>query len=102
MKRYSRGSLSPFFTEVRGRMRGPLLQLGLSPEAIDPCEGQTNEAALDVCRQEANTTAEGFPSINAPGGSTATVTATDWATKVATLPECLPSGWRHDSAQPWM
>jgi hypothetical protein len=44
-----------------------------------------------------NTTAEGFPLINAPSGSTATVTATDWTAKVATLPVCLPSGWRHDS-----
>ena len=31
-----------------------------------------------------NTAAGGFPSINTPSGSTATVTATDWTAEVAT------------------
>jgi hypothetical protein len=39
-----------------------------------------------------NTTAGGFPSINAPSGSTATVTATDWTAEVATSGASLRVG----------
>ena len=72
-----------------------LLQCGLSPEAIESCEGQPSEAALDACPQETNTTAEDLPSIYAPSGSTATLTAADRIAKVATTVMPTP-GCSHD------
>jgi hypothetical protein len=52
-----------------------LLACGLSPEAIDPCEGQSSGASLDECRAETGTSVEDFPSINAPAGASAPSTA---------------------------
>jgi hypothetical protein len=52
-----------------------LLACGLSPEAIDPCEGQPSGPSLDECRARTGTSVEDFPSINAPAGASATSTA---------------------------
>jgi hypothetical protein len=52
-----------------------LLACGLSPEAIDPCEGQPSGPSLDECRARTGTTVEDFPSINAPAGASARSTA---------------------------
>ena len=52
-----------------------LLACGLSPEAIDPCEGGPSGPSLDECRARTGTTVEDFPSINAPAGASDTTTA---------------------------
>ena len=45
-----------------------LLACGLSPEAIDPCEGGPSGAALDECRARTGTSVEDFPSISEAAG----------------------------------
>jgi hypothetical protein len=52
-----------------------LLACGLSPEAIDPCEGQPSGPSLDECRARTGTSVEDFPSINAPAGASDPSTA---------------------------
>jgi hypothetical protein len=45
-----------------------LLACGLSPEAIDPCEGGPSGPSLDECRARTGTTVEDFPSISEAAG----------------------------------
>ena len=82
-----------------------LLACGLSPEAIDPCEGGPSGPALDECRARTGTSVEDFPSINAPAGASDTSTASGSEAAAPSSPPAADRGyagnriWTAENAQ---